>query len=553
MDGCDLLLLSDEYSPAGNEQYEASLDRLLYGGLDISEQEAKRVTATYDVDCYLRPRGRSTADGTRTYSPVLPHKPSAACITLATVARKEGFEVAIIDNFIRYPWRMQQAIDFIEREKIKFVGLSSTFLFEPTSLKRVAKIVRDMVGDRAKLVLGGPTVRNWWQDLQDEADYFVFGSGEEPMLGLLRAAHGRCRLEEVPRIAYRDAKGTMQLGPGAQGEVRVGVYGKPFQAVLGDFVPIPDWTLYSRSRAEVYPIEFSRGCKYNCFYCTYERGKVIRPLDEIRKELEINAALGICRYRVTDSNFSDGPARYPEYPHDICRTILDTGLELFWSSYARVDDVLHTNLAELMRDAGCYGVFFGIESGDDDVLRAMRKGHTVQDAYDGVARMKGVGIQAHANFVVGYPGETRKTFANTIEFIKRSRPNTVLFGKFRLDPIAPVSKPSVKKHFNIVGNLYDWSHDGMSSGEVNDLIAAGCDEIIAEGIGIGSTEDFCQLMGVGLTLEDVKQMIENTRLVGDEATSEPIRVNAAANKKKFFLETIPNALSEDVKLMKAAY
>ena len=209
----------------------------------------------------------------------------------------------------------------------------------------------------------------------------------------------------------------------------------------------------------------------------------MRDLADIQAELLANAELGITKYRIADATFSDGPPRYKRYPHDVCQMMIDLDLGLEWSCYSRVDD-LTDELADLMKRAGCFAVFFGIESGDDRILKLMRKGHNVADAYQGVTTARRHGIFAHSNFLVGYPGDTLETYRNTLDFIERSRPDSVTLGQFYLPTRAPVMGPLLKD-LDIKGQGMNWSHKTMDSETAGGLVAEGTNYIVDRGSGVG--------------------------------------------------------------------
>ena len=392
----------------------------------------------------------------------------------------------------------------------------------------------------AKIILGGPTIRKL-AELHGYADFAVFGDGEEPLLGILDVLHGRRAPEAVPYIAYRDHDGGAAYGPGGAEAAHVGTVGKPYQARQGH-IPVPDWRLVNRSFGNVFAVEFSRGCKYNCSYCSYDRGKNVRDLAEVRAELINNAELGITKYRVSDSNFTDGPARHKRYPHEVCQSMIDLDLGLEWSCYARVDD-LSAELAELMRRAGCFAVFFGIESGSDRILKAMRKGHNAQDALDGIATAKQNGIRCHASFIVGYPGETEETFQETLDFIERSRPHTVNLGQFRVEHDTPVYGMEA---FELKGLGMNWKHKTMDSHTADELVVRGNRWLLDRDICLGTECSFPTFMGLGLSFSESQQTMADMDLVGQDARrGEPAHQQAYTRLRHTFLERFPRAIAAD--------
>lgn len=496
MSRLDLLLLAEESMSLADDEFFGQRMKMVKVWPAFDDAERRATDATLGVDdpgLWVRMRRKG-----HLLRP--PHRPSLALCNLATVARDAGYEVAIVDNIGRYAHRRRIVEALVADRPPRLVGLTTTFLLSARDVLETLALVRDLAPD-AKVVLGGPTVRRL-VELHSAADFAVFGSGEEAIVELLRALDGDVDPTTIPGVAVRNADGTVTYGPSSRELARIGTTGEAYRARPDERIPIPNWSCYPRSRDTVYPIEFSRGCKYNCFYCAYDRGKVIRPLEEIREELVRNAALGIRRYRFGDSNFTDGPPRYGNYPLDVCKLIIDLDLDLEWSCYSRVDD-LTDELAEHMKRAGCWGCFFGVESGDDRILKLMRKGHDVADAHQGIEIAKKHGLFVHVNMIVGYPGETEASFQNTIDFVRDVKPDSFALGQFYLVNKAPVRSRRMAAHA-IEGDGLDWRHSTMTSDEAATLVKRGIDELLAAGLDLSNEMRVVEYMGWGLTLDDAR-------------------------------------------------
>jgi anaerobic magnesium-protoporphyrin IX monomethyl ester cyclase len=99
----------------------------------------------------------------------------------------------------------------------------------------------------------------------------------------------------------------------------------------------------------------------------------------------------------------------------VCDEMIRRDIDVGWECLSRVDTV-DREVARRMRRAGCVRVFFGIESGNNDVLTLMRKQITVEQARKAVYVAKDAGLQVGAFFIVGYPGESDGTVLDTVRF-----------------------------------------------------------------------------------------------------------------------------------------
>ncbi|RKY20588.1 MAG: hypothetical protein DRQ55_07200 [Planctomycetota bacterium] len=496
MSRLDLLLLAEESLSFADDEFLRQRLKMIkvWPTFDADERAATDVAlGVKDPDLWVAMRS-----GGHLLRP--PHRPSLALCDLATVARDAGYEVAIVDNIARYSHRRRIIEGLVSDQRPRLIGLTTTFLLSEREVEQTVALIRSLAPE-SKIVLGGPTVRRR-VSLHGLADYAIFGSGEQAIVQLLGALDGDVDPLRIPGLAIRNPDGSVTYGESSRELARVGRIGEAYRTRGDELIPIPDWSLYPRSRDTVYAIEFSRGCKYNCFYCAYDRGKLIRPLAEIREELLRNAELGITRYRVGDSNFTDGPPRYRDYPLDVCKLMIELDLGLEWSCYSRVDD-LTDELAEHMRRAGCWGVFFGVESGDDRILKLMRKGHDLADAFEGLAVARRNGLFAHVNMIAGYPGETEESFRNTLDFVVGARPDSFALGQFYLVDKAPV-RGRAMDDFALEGEGLRWRHRTMDSDRAAALVAAGIDELLAAGLELSNEMRIVEYMGWGMSLDQAR-------------------------------------------------
>ena len=100
---------------------------------------------------------------------------------------------------------------------------------------------------------------------------------------------------------------------------------------------------------------------------------------------------------------------------EVCAEIKKRGMHFLWECLARVDSVDEATYVE-MYQAGCRRVYFGIESGDDTILKLMKKKITADEARHAVMAAKRAGLQVGAFFILFYPGETDHTVLNTLRF-----------------------------------------------------------------------------------------------------------------------------------------
>jgi len=188
----------------------------------------------------------------------------------------------------------------------------------------------------------------------------------------------------------------------------------PFPA--RDLLPNAEYIRFGRRKygAPITTVMSTRGCPYRCEFCSnvvfgasYRERSPENVLDEVEQALR----LGYERISFADDVFTLDTRRV----RAICDGIRARGLHFAWECLGRVD-TFDAATARAMKEAGCFRVFFGIESGDDAVLALMNKKTTAAEARAAVECAHAAGLEAGAFFIVCYPGETDDTVLHTLHF-----------------------------------------------------------------------------------------------------------------------------------------
>jgi anaerobic magnesium-protoporphyrin IX monomethyl ester cyclase len=159
----------------------------------------------------------------------------------------------------------------------------------------------------------------------------------------------------------------------------------------------------------------SRGCPFSCDFCSKPVfGNVFRARSarNVAYEIEDVLSYGYDRVFFQDDCFTLDQQRVNE----ICNEIIRRKLKLNWECLSRVDNVDYGESSK-MKEAGCSRIFFGIESGNNEVLQnIIKKQFTAEQAKKAVETAASAGIKTGAFFILGYPGETNETILQTIHF-----------------------------------------------------------------------------------------------------------------------------------------
>ena len=374
--------------------------------------------------------------------------PSLGATLLGSYLQKHNVPVKINDFYV----------DDLPSCDEDIIGISSTFC-NLEDVITISKYIEEK-NPAATIVLGGALS---WSFPPAQLFEFIPGinhivqrEGEQTFLELIKILKTNGDPNSVKGIVFKkDGR----------------IFETPQRAYMDfDNIPYPDWTLMripSRKRFPVLPIETSRGCPYNCAYCsevTYW-GKPVRycssakVTDEIIRDIK---QFGITSFRFSDSCFSAPPARSGEICDAIYDKCVKAGFPVKWSSYARIEN-LDEFLLEKMKRSGCVALDIGLESGSTEVLRKMGRGYSPQDAIKAAKTARQLDIVTNFNIVVGFPSETQKTVSDTIEIINKASPDTFTTFLFYLAPHTRAHENL--SQFQIEGDGMLWKHNTMNSGE----------------------------------------------------------------------------------------
>ena len=182
-----------------------------------------------------------------------------------------------------------------------------------------------------------------------------------------------------------------------------------------------------RELEDILYLATSRGCVYWCEFCTtvrmHGRKYRMRSPKNVVDELEfLHKTYGVKKFTFCDDAFTVDQPR----TEALCNEILKRGLKIEWNCGTRVD-MLTQDLLAKMKEAGCVSVWFGVESGTQQVLDAMKKGITPELTMKVLGWVREAGLKPVPNVILGFPGETKKSAWKTIKFVEKIAPDDVGF------------------------------------------------------------------------------------------------------------------------------
>jgi radical SAM PhpK family P-methyltransferase len=228
-----------------------------------------------------------------------------------------------------------------------------------------------------------------------------------------------------------------------------------------------DWSIFENNVGEYVNVRTAISCPFSCSFCGFPQhaGEYqTAGVEAIEGELiELSKIKSLKSIHFVDDTFNIPKERFKK----ILKMIIRNQFEFKWHSYLRCQ-FIDKETVELMRESGCEGVFLGIESGNNQILKAMNKATQVQDYFKGIELLRENGIVTFGDFIIGFPGETEETVGDTVEFIKKSGLDFYRTQLWYYEHITPIFKE--RDTYKIKGDGFEWSHVTMDHKEACDII-----------------------------------------------------------------------------------
>ncbi|MBI4654996.1 MAG: radical SAM protein [Nitrospirae bacterium] len=359
--------------------------------------------------------------------------------------------------------------------KPDFVGIySTTFgwkkaIYTASEIRRITPPILPLFKGRSKegfprpyIVVGGPyPIAMQEKCLTDTIaiDAVVTGEGELTVPEIIEHIQKGKSLNGVEGIIYRKGEKIIKNPPR---QLISDLNSVPFPAreLLGDanlYIPPP--ATYKRKPVAV--VMTSRGCNRYCIYCfqmdkTRKSGIRYRSVENVLEEIELCIKQGFREIKFIDDTFAADYQRAMQIAEEIkaCR------LDFTWFASACVNQV-DKPLLKAFKDAGCWAILLGAESGVQKNLNALRKGITLQQTRNAVKWAKDVGIKVSTPFMFGIPGETFEEGLKTIEFAIDLNPDIANFHAITPFPGTELYD-DVEKYGTISVQLTDFTYQGAA-------------------------------------------------------------------------------------------
>jgi len=350
-----------------------------------------------------------------------------------------GLPVRILDLALENDWQTALARE-LAREEPLLVGLTvrntddCSFATRKSFLPWITEITAEAKHlTSAPVLLGGVGFSIMSEAVLrlTGADIGIAGDGEEVVPALLKCLINNEDIRHLPNLVYRQNEKIIC-------NRRIDVNPELF--------PIPRRRLFDNRRYEelgaLVGIETKRGCPQQCIYCADPVAKGanarLRPPGRVVQEFRDLLTSGVSWFHLCDSEFNQ-PLNHAKA---ICRAIIEANLgdRLHWYTYCSPVP-FDLELAMLMKQAGCNGINFGVDSLCDEQLSRLGRSYSVDNIRQLTRILEQTGLDYIFDLLIGGPGETQTTVTTTIETAKKlDVPLVGIAAGVRLYPGTPLSR-----------------------------------------------------------------------------------------------------------------
>ncbi|MGA3289644.1 MAG: radical SAM protein [Candidatus Bathyarchaeia archaeon] len=352
---------------------------------------------------------------------------------IAAMLEKAGYKTEILDafmsdsSFLKNGETINVGMPF-ERIKLEIysrkpdiVGVAGPFTCQIENSVKISNLAKQ-VDQSILTVIGGPHVTTVPKGFLEEAknvDIAATGEGEYTMLDIAQYFEGKKLLSEILGVAYRK-----------DGEVIVNSP-RPFIKNL-DELPYPAYELldmekylspkrigYRSFRNRAISMITSRGCPFNCCFCSVHlhMGKQFRAhsANYVLNHIQFVAEkFNVKNIFFEDDNLTFDLARFEA----VCDGLIEKKIKIGWETPNGVRaDCLNLNLLKKMKKSGCQSVFFGVESGDQQILNdVICKSLDLNRVVEVAKICKDIGLKTGAFYIIGFPGEKKENMQKTVDF-----------------------------------------------------------------------------------------------------------------------------------------
>jgi radical SAM superfamily enzyme YgiQ (UPF0313 family) len=348
-----------------------------------------------------------------------------AHIWLASILEQNNIETLIFDA-VATEYDETLIMDYIVKNKPSIIGFTvfTLSLFDVVYLSKRIKERFPLI----YIIVGGYHTTSAVEDLinEESIDFACIGEGDYTLVELVQSLEKKHDLSLVKGLVYKQ-NGAVKINE--KRDLRVDMESVPILAYtkLKQYRYKPWWSISGGDKQIFLSTVTSKGCPMNCIWCSIARNEGLKyrcmSSERVISELMyMTKELGVTHISFEDASFTVLKNRVIA----ICEGIIKNNINIKWYCASTIIHGDDEQMLKIMKRAGCEVIFFGIETGNDAMLRKYKKTNKEQIARV-IKTVRNIGIKPHCSFILGLPDDTKKTMDETIQFAIELEPESASF------------------------------------------------------------------------------------------------------------------------------
>jgi radical SAM superfamily enzyme YgiQ (UPF0313 family) len=402
-----------------------------------------------------------------------------------SIVDKTLCDCVVVDYFTKHPNLFEYLKNFVD-DQTKYIGIATTFLQHKENSRvndfnlwftdheetyQWFKKLKELAPN-AKIIIGGWNAEIWYNHYtmfrknvplpkaMQLVDYIIKGYAEAIVPNIIN------NNTEPQQIIHRNGVNFVSDNTSAGAGAQV----NPVKWSSVDNVVQGEWL----------PLEVSKGCRFGCKFCMFDKlGTTIIDKDALREELIHNyKEFGVTGYQLTDDTINDSMEKV-QMVHEVFTSL---PFKAEWIAYARPDMFeKFPQMLDLMYEAGCRGMFLGIETFNYTAAKLCGKGlhpEKIKNILSWIKEKYGDEIFVLGSFILGLPGETEESLEDTLQYLKNQDViDKILFEVFYVRPSETTAGNQKDYHTdndkyeirNIQFSPYYWEHGTLNYNQCQEI------------------------------------------------------------------------------------
>lgn len=313
----------------------------------------------------------------------------------------------------------EKQLAFIEDKQPKAVAIYTNLMTKINVIKLVKTLKTEEKYGFPKIILGGPDITyNCNNYLKTGADFLIIGEGEQTTLELYNAIIENKPYTEITGIAYLEAGVVKKTSPRVKMK-NLQDLPLPNRAAIPIDKYLETWKTHHQKSSMT--VSTQRGCPYTCKWCStavYGQSYRRRPAEMVAAELKmLKDTYNPDSIWFVDDVFTVSHKWIKEFHEEVLKQDAIIPFECITRAERLNDEVL-----QLLKEAGCYRIWIGAESGSQKIIDAMDRRVDVDVVKKAIQKTNALQIETGTFIMVGYPGEEEEDIIKTIAYLKAANP-----------------------------------------------------------------------------------------------------------------------------------